>query len=699
LNISNLLNKLHRPLLSFFCMVVCFAVLLPAPASLAAPAASLDSIRVSLFIDQRGTLPAVTLSHGQNLKLSAGNLQTAKHWITVGKKLRASIDTYKVKLLETKDYQAASTLSNGYIHPTDRIFIFTKQVKGQLVYEVYAGSYASLQEAEQAKQRLVTDPKIAPFIQGSPVKLIGPRHVSVGSYANEDEAANKQTELLQHGISAFIVYQENTEGTLMYSVWVGEEADDNAMADLKSKILTALPATVFSPADTALPYLIRRAEMLSGGTTVPHYSIGTDKQRLIVEADQAGIQVSERYDRTYRGKFEIRVHNGKLALVNELPFEEYLYAVVSTEMGGGFPLESLKAQAVAARTYALTLGVKYGVAHISDTTYDQAYKGLGSEIPLAVQAVQETDSEVLMNQAGLIVPFYSSNAGGMSAETSEVWGTPLSYIQSVSSPDDVAQKNKLDWHRAVMPDGSIGFIRSDFTEATNLRNSAGLPIYKVNTDGVNVRKAPYVDNVKNPAIYQVKQGDELIVFDTTVESNAYAWIRGPYTSEEVKKMIGRRISQEIPGELTQLKVTERGPSGRVMEIQANGQKINVSTPDGYRTVFDSLPSTRFEIEQISEMTVLGAGGGTTLPSTAALYALQGQSGTPKAIQSQDLFIMNAEHKVRLASRTPQYRFIGNGFGHGIGMSQWGAKGLVDTLGYDYQQILKYYYKDVNIVKG
>ncbi len=64
----------------------------------------------------------------------------------------------------------------------------------------------------------------------------------------------------------------------------------------------------------------------------------------------------------------------------------------------------------------------------------------------------------------------------------------------------------------------------------------------------------------------------------------------------------------LTGELRSLKVTDRGQSGRVMEVVANGnQKLLVSYPDAYRTVFNGLRSTRFDIEQSNDLTILGAG--------------------------------------------------------------------------------------------
>src|SRR5690606_17607547 len=110
--------------------------------------------------------------------------------------------------------------------------------------------------------------------------------------------------------------------------------------------------------------------------------------------------------------------------------------VVGSEMPASWPHEALKAQAVAARTFALKRGVKFGIAHISDTTNDQAYHGIGAESPASIAAVEDTRGEVLANAAGLVDPYYASNHGGHSADPSEVWTGTAPHVKFVASPDE-----------------------------------------------------------------------------------------------------------------------------------------------------------------------------------------------------------------------------------------------------------------------
>ncbi|WP_155252441.1 SpoIID/LytB domain-containing protein, partial [Paenibacillus polymyxa] len=100
--------------------------------------------------------------------------------------------------------------------------------------------------------------------------------------------------------------------------------------------------------------------------------------------------VVERSQRTYRGDMEISMTSGQLALVNDVPLEQYLYSVVGAEVYSSWPAEALKAQAVAARSYALAQGNRFQIGNVVDGTLSQAYNGKGSEHANVSEAVDAT---------------------------------------------------------------------------------------------------------------------------------------------------------------------------------------------------------------------------------------------------------------------------------------------------------------------
>jgi len=121
--------------------------------------------------------------------------------------------------------------------------------------------------------------------------------------------------------------------------------------------------------------------------------------------------------RHYRGGLILRAEGAGLMVINELSIESYLRGVVPCEIGGDAPLEAMKAQAVAARTYAFRSRGKWSAQgyDVRDNTDSQSYGGADSERPRSDQAVRETQSMVLTVDGAPIWAVYSTDCGGVSA--------------------------------------------------------------------------------------------------------------------------------------------------------------------------------------------------------------------------------------------------------------------------------------------
>lgn len=143
----------------------------------------------------------------------------------------------------------------------------------------------------------------------------------------------------------------------------------------------------------------------------------------------------------YRGIVMIQNKNGKLTVINNVPLEDYLKGVVPAEMPSSWAAEAHKAQAIAARSYALAnLGkrARYGY-DLKDTPEDQAYGGASIETADTNYAVEQTKGIVLTYNMKVINAYYSASAGGQTNTNS--WGTNLPYLRSVPSFDDNVKKN------------------------------------------------------------------------------------------------------------------------------------------------------------------------------------------------------------------------------------------------------------------
>lgn len=686
--------------------VVAAAALLTAASSFgaqsyAAAVPKLEQIRVALFLDGKldNGISVVTLSSGQGLDIGMRTPAGDQPWLTAaGDNVKFSLDQFAVLVAETPDWTIARSVADKL--PTDGVrqaVIWSRTKQGKTVYQVTFGSFNDLAAAAAMRDKLSSNAQFGGLIKPGALPIVGPYRWSIGTYGTEAEAVKRQAAAAQAGLTADVALQADTAGKLSYAVWIGAEPSQAQLAALQQQAAAALPGAVLQPATIDAPYLIRRTDATaSANASDAHYVVGGAGAKVWVQPKQSGITVKERFGRSYRGGIEVSQQGDSLAVINEVPFESYVASVAASEMGTGWPAEALKAQAVAARTFALKQGMKYQVAHVSDTTLDQAYKGMSAEAADVTAAANATQGEVLMDAAGLISPVYSSNAGGVTGDPSEVWGNPVAYLKSVPSPDDGAAANKAIWHRVALSDGTIGYMHSSYLKDTGVKNSAGFPIYASTEDAVNVRPSPTTD-ASSPPIGKVNKGDKVTVIGQTKESNAYSWMRGPYDAATLQSKL---TSYGLSGTLTSLEVSQRGPSGRAVEVKANGQPLQVKNADTLRTALNGLPSTRFEIEQTGRYTIVGANGVTREASggtSGTLYALSAGQTAPTAVAAEQMVALSGDGSVKVLTKTPQFVFTGTGFGHGLGMSQWGARGYAE-LGYDYKKILQTYYSGVSIVK-
>jgi len=142
-------------------------------------------------------------------------------------------------------------------------------------------------------------------------------------------------------------------------------------------------------------------------------------------------------DRWYRGDTKLINQGGQITAVNYVDLEEYLYSVVGAEAYAQWPLEALKAQAVAARTYALYKRSQSNNPNydVDTTTATQVYKGLDSEYTSTLQAVQETNAQVMTYNGQTILAVFHSSSGGHTENVEDVWSSRLPYLRGVVDYD------------------------------------------------------------------------------------------------------------------------------------------------------------------------------------------------------------------------------------------------------------------------
>jgi stage II sporulation protein D len=142
--------------------------------------------------------------------------------------------------------------------------------------------------------------------------------------------------------------------------------------------------------------------------------------------------------RAYRGKLEVAVQGSFLRVVNTVQIESYLQGVVAGEMPQTWPLEALKAQAVAARSYALANLVKGKPFDLYSDQRSQVYGGLAGEKPRTSDAVRATAGQVVLYGGKVASTLYFSSSGGKTANAVDVFGVSIPYLVSRPDPWDKA---------------------------------------------------------------------------------------------------------------------------------------------------------------------------------------------------------------------------------------------------------------------
>lgn len=136
----------------------------------------------------------------------------------------------------------------------------------------------------------------------------------------------------------------------------------------------------------------------------------------------------------YRGGVNFKIDkNGRLTVINVLWLEEYLYGVVPKEMVYSWGMEALKAQAIAARTYAVRNYGRYEAQgfDLCPTQNCQVYGGMEAENPRTTQAVDETRGLVIYHAGQPIQAVYHASSGGTTENSENIWSEPIPYLRGV----------------------------------------------------------------------------------------------------------------------------------------------------------------------------------------------------------------------------------------------------------------------------
>lgn len=338
----------------------------------------------------------------------------------------------------------------------------------------------------------------------------------------------------------------------------------------------------------------------------------------------------------YRGYINLQVVGGNIRVLNHIDIEEYLYGLVPREMPSSFPMEALKAQAVAGRTYAIHNTSKHAKEgyNICDTTHCQVYGGYDGEKTTTTEAVDETRGMLALYNGETINAQYHSCSGGHTNNAVDVWGGQSPYLLGVKD-DYSANSPHNEWNISIDTD----ILQS-----------------KLQANGINIGEL---------------QAIELDEVSTSGNVNNLI-LRGSQASKELKGSKFRSIVGNTVFKSTKFTIL----SGK--DIAKPAQEIELYVSDGNRTA-------RLDAKKIN-----------LIDRNGRRKKIESTSKVMTANSTEDLNI-DLKEEINASSNLEGTVVIkGRGFGHGVGMSQYGAKNMAE-LGHSFKEILKFYYTGIDIL--
>lgn len=358
------------------------------------------------------------------------------------------------------------------------------------------------------------------------------------------------------------------------------------------------------------------------------FSLSRDNS-ILIRSNEVGNSIIKIEKDRYRSYIRLLNKNNEIVVINNISTEEYLYGVVPKEMSPSFPVEALKAQAVAARSFAISNINKHSEDgfNLCDTTHCQVYYGYEVEKPSTNLAVDETKDILAFYDGNIINAQYHSTSSGLTEDSRSIWGGDLPYLKSIE--DNFSLESPYSsWNLSI--------------NLLDLNN-------KLISVGINLGVLKGIETLGNTATGRV---DKVRITGSLGEETV--------TATKFRNIVGNTI----------------------------------------------LKSTWFNIKD-----------GSNNISSNQVYVIGGNLIRPQIVDLNGIYVIDAKDqkkatrgtvnramgKDRLESlggfyptSTSEIIIEGKGYGHGVGMSQYGAKKMAEE-GYKFEEILKYYYTEIDVL--
>lgn len=358
----------------------------------------------------------------------------------------------------------------------------------------------------------------------------------------------------------------------------------------------------------------------------------------------------------YRGVFLFGNYNSGISVTNLISLEEYVAGVLPYEINRNWSYEAIKAFACIVRSYTLSNRTKHTSLGIDlcNSTDCQVYKGVGLQNEAILRAVEETRGLVITYGNEICSTVYSAVTGGCTVNVEQIWnGSTFPYLRAVETPwEDYASHPNGVWMAEVSP-GDLYTYLANTKGYTQLKSSiADISIVELAENSSYVYKLAITDS----------QGNTVTLRGTDV----------------IRTTLGKYLNS------ANFVVGYRG------EIPILNKYVSVITENGTQALYIDRTENRKTVQ------VMTANGIVETDITDGLPVLQSDGSTTLLTEEKAVYDIPTDALQRLNDPTNgNFLFIGKGWGHGGGISQWGAKNMAENGAY-YDEIIHAYFTDVKI---
>lgn len=481
--------------------------------------------------------------------------------------------------------------------------------------------------------------------------VIGPYHVKLSNYEfNNYESAKSNAIKLKKDkkIECFPYYCDN-KFYLISGFFVYESNAKNYLKKIKIK---GIKSEVFYGKDKNVVIYDSKYNILA---------MYNDNYNIFFASKFNDKEIIKIDNKPYRGKIAFKCDYNKLISINKVNMKEYLYGVIPNEISPTWPSEAIKAQILASRTYSaynIDKDFKYGY-DVSDSQGSQVYRGYESENNITNIAVDDTDGLMIYYHNELIIAFFHSTSGGSTENSENVWISALPYLRSV---DDSFSNNSpyTSWDKTLSKEVLFNRLQELHPEINNIYNIS----IKEKTDNNRVLKC-IINTDKGDIVLTKENVRSVIGYDVLLSS----WFDvetdcGKYLISGQNYNYYNENFDVLDALISNINVSN------TKENEDENIALNENTENGNNNTDNNLVSLMNKYIISSE--------GIDFINNNVEKSILSSNGLSTFNVLPDGFV-----------------FHGRGWGHGVGMSQYGAKKMAEE-GYTFEQILKYYYTGVEI---